>query len=121
MLSPEEIRAAAETYKDLGPGYRDAVVESFMDKVGREIDARVDARVAGQQAAQPPARQRRGVSSPMALAVISLLLGMPISLIAVAVGRHPAGLPGLIIVWIAIAAINIAYTVGHRDRFQGRR
>jgi hypothetical protein len=76
-LSPEEIRAAAETHNELGPAYRDAVIDSFLDKVGREIDARVDARLAQQQAAQPPARDRRGHSgSPMALAIISMALGI---------------------------------------------
>lgn len=115
-VSPEEIRAAAETYKELGPGYRDAVIESFLDNVGREIDARVDARVAGQ--APPPARSPRGLAgSPMAVAIISMILGAPISAIAVAAGRHPAGLPGLIVVWIAIAVINVACSVAYRGRF----
>jgi F0F1-type ATP synthase assembly protein I len=124
-LPPEEIRAAAETHNELGPVYRDAVIESFLDKVGREIDARVDARLAQQQAAQPSARNRGGHSgSPMALAISSMVLGIPISAIAVAAGSHPAGLTGLLVVWIAIAAINVAYYVGYAARSQqppGRR
>ena len=44
-LSPQEIRAAAETHKELGPEYSDAVVESFLERVDREIAARVDARL----------------------------------------------------------------------------
>jgi len=124
-LSPEEIRAAAETHSELGPVYRDAVVESFLDKVGREIDARVDARVAQQQAAQPSAQNRGGRSgSPMALAISSMALGIPISAIAVAAGTHPAGLMGLLVVWIAIAAINVVYYVSYAGRSQqppGRR
>jgi hypothetical protein len=118
-LSPEEIRAAAETHHELGPGYRDAVIDSFLDKVGREIDARVDARLAQQQAAQPPARDRHGHSgSPMALAITSMVLGIPISAIAVAAGKNPAGALGLIVVWIAIAVINIAYNVGYSARYR---
>src|SRR5437763_14204089 len=106
-LSPEEIRAAAETHHELGPGYRDAVIESFLDKVGREIDARVNARLVQQQAAQPPARGRRGhPGSPMALAIISMALGIPISALAVAAGTHPAGCMGLLVAWAAITAIN---------------
>lgn len=113
-LSSEEIRAAAETHSELGPAYQDAVIESFLDKVGREIDARVDARLAQQQAAQPLARDRRGhPGSPMALAIISMVLGIPISAIVVAAGPHPAGLLGLLVVWIAITAINIAYNVSY--------
>jgi len=114
-LSPEEIRAAAETHTELGPAYRDAVIESFLDRVGREIDARVDARLA-QQAAQPSARDRRGhPGSPMALAIISMTLGIPLSAIALAVGTHPAGIVGLLVVWIAITAINIAYNVSYAN------
>jgi hypothetical protein len=118
-LSREDIRAAAETHHELGPAYQDAVIESFLDKVGREIDARVDARLAQQQVAQPPARDRRGGSgSPLALAVVSLVFGIPISAIAVAAGTHPAGLTGLIVVWMAITAINIAYNVSYSARWR---
>jgi hypothetical protein len=108
-MSSEEIRAAAETYSELGPGYRDAVIESFLEKVGGEIDARVAARLAALP--QAPRRQRRGSGSgsPLALAIISMVLGIPISAIAVAAGAHPAGALGLIVVWTAIAAINIGY------------
>jgi len=115
-LSPEEIRAAAETHTELGPVYRDAVIESFLDKVGREIDARVDARLAQQDAPQPSAQDRTG--SPMTLAIASIALGIPISAIAVAAGTHPVGLMGLLVVWIAIAAINIAYNVSYAVRSQ---
>jgi hypothetical protein len=115
-LSPEEIRAAAETHDELGPAYRDAVIESFLDKVGREIDARVDARLAHQQPSQPSARGRHAHSgSPMALAIISMALGIPLSAIALAVGSHPAGIVGLLVVWIAITAINIAYNVSYAN------
>lgn len=122
-LSRDEVLAAAETHNELGSAYRDAVIESFLDKVGREIDARVDARLVQQQAARPPARDRRGhFDSPMALAIISMALGIPLSAIAVAAGTHPAGIVGLLVVWIAIIAINIAYNVrSHCDLASGRR
>jgi hypothetical protein len=110
-MSSEEIRAAAETYSELGPGYRDAVIESFLEKVGGEIDARVAARLAALPPMPGPTRQRRGSASgsPLTLAVISMIMGIPISAIAVAAGTRPAGALGLIIVWVAIAAINLGY------------
>jgi len=121
-LSHEEIRAAAEAHNELGSQYRDAVIESFLDKVGREIDARVDARLAQQQAAQPPAGYRRGSSgSPLALAIVSLIFGIPISAIAVAAGTRPAGLTGLLVVWLAITAINVAYNVSYSRMHQPPR
>jgi hypothetical protein len=52
-FTPDELRAAAEVNQELGPDYRDAVLESFLDKVGREIDARVDARLNGPPAPRP--------------------------------------------------------------------
>jgi hypothetical protein len=114
-LSAGELRAAAETHKELGPEYRDAVLESFVERVGREIDARVDARLAqaavrpvAPQPAPPPAKQPKQFS-PLAMALGSIALGIPITAIVVAAGTHPVGFAGLLVVWIAIAVINVAY------------
>lgn len=116
-LSAGELRAAAEIHSELGPEYRDAVLASFVDRVGREIDARVDARLAqtaargvAPQPVQPaPVPRAPRQFSPLAMALGSISLGIPVSAIAVAAGAHPAGLWGLIVVWIAIAAINLGY------------
>jgi hypothetical protein len=58
-VSPEDIRAAAETYQELGPEYHDAVVASFLAKVDREVAARVQARLADAAPAAPQRRPRR--------------------------------------------------------------
>lgn len=122
-LTPDEVRAAAETHRDLGPEYQSAVIESFLEKVGREIDARVDARVA---AAQPhltpaqPARQTSRERSAFALAIVSITLGIPLTAITVAAGSNPPGISGLIVIWLAIAVINVAYS-WHARPPQGRR
>jgi hypothetical protein len=55
-LSPEDIRAAAEVHHELGPEYSDAVVASFLEKVDRELAARVEARLA--EAARTAPRQQ---------------------------------------------------------------
>jgi hypothetical protein len=44
-LSPDEIRAAAEVHDELGPDYHEAVVESFLEKIDKEVGARIDARL----------------------------------------------------------------------------
>jgi hypothetical protein len=112
-LSPDEIRAAAETHRELPPEYQSAVIESFLDKIGKEIEARVDARVAAYYTQGPPPKPRRGPRqhSPGFLAVASMVLGIPLTAIVVAAGSHPVGLAGVLIVWAAIVAINIAYSV----------
>jgi len=111
-LSAGELRAAAETHRELPSEYRDAVLESFVDRVGREIDARVDARLA-QAAARPPqpapVHKPPKQFSPLVMALGSITLGIPVSAIVVAAGAHPAGFWGLLVVWIAIAVINLGY------------
>ena len=115
-LSAGELRAAAETHKELPSEYRDAVLESFVDRVGREIDARVDARlaqaaarpVAPQSVPSPPAPKAPKQFSPLALGLGSIALGIPITAI-VANASDSTGIWGLLVVWIAIAVINLGY------------
>jgi peptidoglycan/LPS O-acetylase OafA/YrhL len=118
-LSPEEVRAAAEIYRELGPDYQSAVVESFLDRVIDEIDARVEGRTAAgatERAAEPrPARPPRH-AQPAVIALGSMVLGIPLSAVAAAAGAHPAGFWGLLVVWLAIAAINVAYAIRLRPR-----
>ena len=118
-LSAGELRAAAETHNELPAEYRDAVLDSFVDRVGREIDARVDARLA-QAAARPLAPQLGPAPlaqkapkppkpfSPLAMGLGSVALGIPITAI-VANASGATGIWGLLVVWIAIAVINLAY------------
>src|SRR5258708_13115409 len=54
-LPPQEIRAAAAAHDELGPEYSDAVVATFLEKVDKEITARVDARLARVHQPEPPA------------------------------------------------------------------
>ena len=112
-LTPDEIRAAAETHRDLGPDYQSAVIESFLDKVGREIDARVDARVAAQQQMPAAPAKRAAAREPSAfvLAVVSMAFGIPLTAIVAVAGSNPVGLGGVLVVWLAIAVINVAYSL----------
>jgi len=105
-LEPNEVRAAAELHRELDPEYRDAVVESFLDRVGKEIDARVDRRLAAQPQPQPQPRT-------MALAIASIALGIPLTAIISSLSEG-AQFPELAIIWLAIAVINVAYALGHR-------
>jgi hypothetical protein len=122
-LTPDEIRAAAETHRELGPNYQSAVIESFLDKVGREIDARVDARVAAAQPYTPPAPPAKPANrerSAFVLAIVSISLGIPLTALTVTAGTHPVGISGLVVIWLAIAVINVAYSRQPRPP-QGRR
>lgn len=114
-IGPDEIRAAAEVHAELSPEYRDAVLESFLDRVDKEIDARVDERLAA--AAHPGVVAQRQRS--FALAIVSIALGIPLTAIIGALGNGDQGTE-LVFVWIAIGVINVAYAIGWRNS-QSRR
>jgi hypothetical protein len=59
-VSPDDVHAAAEVHRELGPEYSDAVVASFIDKVDRAVAARVEARLAEQAQSAPARRAKRG-------------------------------------------------------------
>jgi hypothetical protein len=82
-LSPQEIRAAAEAHKELGPEYSDAVVGSFLERVDREIAARVDARLR-------PASRERPVQQAQSNGHRMLLAG-------VAIGIFVTGVPSVLV------------------------
>jgi uncharacterized membrane protein YdjX (TVP38/TMEM64 family) len=105
-FSADEVRAAAETHRELPPEYQAAVIDSFLSKVDREIDARVDARVASYGAGRPGLSRSH---SPAFFVLATLIFGIPLSAIAVAAGAHPAGFWGLVVVWAGIVAINMVY------------
>ncbi len=120
-LTPDELRAAAETHRELGPDYQSAVIDSFIDKVGKEIDARVDARLMQAQVPAPypgpyqghmPRQHGHGRNGgQLALAIVSMSLGIPLT--AIALGQH-AGDFALLIIWLGIVAVNVAYALYNR-------
>jgi hypothetical protein len=82
-VGPEDIRAAAEVHHELGPVYSEAVVASFIDKVDREVAARVEARLAGMRQPKPAKRgllQRRVVRDAVAASAGALALAGAIGL-----------------------------------------
>jgi hypothetical protein len=85
-LSPQEIRAAAEVHRELGPEYSDAVVASFLEKVDREIAARVEARLAGTPTKPAKADSRRTLLTGIAIGAAGS--GIPLLLLLVMQARN---------------------------------
>jgi hypothetical protein len=122
----EEVRAAAAAHHDLGPVYDTAVAEGLVERIGEEIDKRVDARLYGYPGPQagPPLRprpraRREPVPGRVGFGGVVLALGsMGMAIGATAAVLHPGDADGQVsggagiliaLVWIVIAAINIAY------------
>jgi hypothetical protein len=78
-LSPDDFRAAAEVYRELGPEYGEAVAQSFIDHVNREIVARAAAQVSRAQrpADVPKLHKHRppvsGLASGAVVTAVSLI------------------------------------------------
>lgn len=106
-----DVRATAQAAQELGPQYHDALAESLADKVEAELRER---RLPIQPvAAQPPARS--GGSGPqLALAIVSLGVGIPLTAIAANAGNlNP--LIGILIVWIGIILVNFVFNASNRN------
>ncbi|GAA2864865.1 hypothetical protein GCM10020220_062720 [Nonomuraea rubra] len=93
--------------RDLGPEFEDAVVESFLDKMGQEIDRRVDERLAqaapkGGQVTRPgPSEGQR-----LALAIVSLALATLSTVLFVLVDD---GAGAGFFIWLGVLIVNGIY------------
>ena len=95
MAEQDELHAALEARRELGPEYEPQVVDSFLERVERRLAERRD---------NKPARPE--ANKTLALAIISLILSIPLT----AIGVTQAGLTGLVVVWAGIVLVNLAYT-----------
>jgi hypothetical protein len=94
LVSREEARAALEARRELGDGFDDAIVESFARRVEERLKA--------------PARTKRTTDErgmSLALAIVSIGCGIPITAIAIS----GAGLAGLIVAWAGIVLLNVLF------------
>jgi hypothetical protein len=89
-VDPQDVRAAAEVHRELGPEYDDAVIAAFIDRVDRAVEARVEARLAEELERQPAARNRnrRTLLKGVALGVGASALVVGVGLSHAHVGIH---------------------------------
>lgn len=111
----EELRASLAAQRELGRDFEPEITDAFLDRLSRQIDARVDERVA--RAVAPPAFERtprRGSdfwTAVIALGSIGMGMGVPS-----AMSQLPDGITAFltIVIWVGIVAINVAYAMGRR-------
>jgi hypothetical protein len=124
QLTRQDISAAAAAHRELGRDYDDVVAEGLIERIGAEIDKRVDARL-GHPAAPAPAPARVTAApgrSPwaavvLALGSIGLGIGASAAVMAESVSRGVATTSGaspaadflVLVIWIVIGVINIAF------------
>jgi hypothetical protein len=99
-ISREDVASAVGARRELGRELEPEVVDAFLERVERGIDARVDRRLAERGGSVLAGMEDRGTS--MTLAIVSLGTGIPITAIAGGI----AGLPGIIAAWLGIVGVN---------------
>ena len=85
--------------QELGPDMEPAVVDAFLDKVEAAIEAQAAERRPKPRGTVPESGER------LALAIVSLGAGIPITAIA----ADAAQALGIAIAWIGIAAVNFSF------------
>ncbi|SDH41150.1 hypothetical protein [Nonomuraea jiangxiensis] len=116
MSTGDELRAAVSARRDLGPEFEDAIVESFLDKMGQEVDRRVDERLAqlGPASAEAAKRQNVANGQRLALAIVSMSLGTILTILFMLVGDEQGG--SLFWVWTGIVLVNVIFNSNrHKD------
>jgi hypothetical protein len=103
-VTREDLTAAVGARRELGDESDREVIESFLDRIGTAIDARVDQRLAQRDRPRP---QSRG-SVPLALG--SMVFGVAVT--GASAGLDHSGALVAIIAWLVIGAINIAHALG---------
>ena len=98
---------------ELGPDYQDAVVESFLAKIDKQIEARVDERLAamgrsGRRPRRPvdPARLGKFRIAVASAAIGTAVVGIPLTLVAgKALSRAGNGPDPLLLIWVVLLAV----------------
>ena len=97
-ITRDDVESAVAARQELGPEMEPAVVDAFLAKFERAVEARATA----------AAHERRHTNDSdgmsFALAIVSLGTGIPITAIAGGV----AGIEGIVVAWAGIVGVNIA-------------
>jgi len=88
---------------ELGEDMEPAVIDAFLDRV----DAAVEARAAERRPARPMPKPGEGRGEQLALSIVSLGTGIPITAIAAESG----GVVGILVAWAGIVSVNFAFAL----------
>jgi hypothetical protein len=102
-LPRDDLAASLAARRELGPDYDAAFVDAVAERIEQASAAR-------RPISTETERGERAVT--LTIACVSLVVSIPTTAIAAV----QAGLSGLVVVWLAIAVINVAYALRPRHR-----
>ena len=107
----QEVEAFLETRRELGPAYEREIVDAFAERIESAVAAQAGERVEDVRRRRDDERGDR--QRQLALGIVSLVAGIPITAISTAM----VDLPGLVVSWLGIVGVNAA----HAAAINGRR
>jgi hypothetical protein len=96
-ITRDEVDSLIEARRELGQEMEPAVIDAFLDRVEAAAEAR---------AAERRPRPSDGRAEQLALSIISLGTGIPITAIAAEQG----GVVGMLVVWAGIVGVNFSFS-----------
>lgn len=99
-ITREDVSSLVEARRELGEDMEPAVIDAFLDRVEAAAEARA--------AERRPVREMypgQGRGEQLALSIISLGTGIPITAIAAEEG----GVVGMLVVWAGIVGVNFSF------------
>lgn len=101
-MNREEIEAALAVRQESGAAMEPALVDSMARKIEATVRRRYEAEVAERKRSEVAATSGQGAR--VAVAIVSLVMGIPLTAIAGSL----AGFPGILLIWVGIVAVNMA-------------
>ena len=102
-ISRDDVSSLIEARRELGEEMEPELIDAFLDRVEEAADKRAVAK-------RMPSFEDDGRAERLALSIISLGTGIPITAIAAEQG----GVQGIIVAWLGIVGVNFAF--GRRRR-----
>ena len=99
-MSREDVSSLVEARRELGEEMEPAVIDAFLDRVEAAAEERAAARRAPRELVPGESRRER-----LALAIVSLGTGIPIT----AVAAEQGGVVGMLVVWAGIVGVNFSF------------
>jgi hypothetical protein len=113
-LERAEIEARLETRRELGLRYDAELVDGFAERIERAVEARV----AGQAASRYFVDQAHAGAGKrqLALGIVSVVMGVPISALTLAIPEGVTSFASLCVAWAGIVGVNAAHAHQSRRR-----
>ena len=104
-MSREDIEATLAVRQEQGANMEPALIDAMASRIEATVRRRHEAEVAERKRSEVAANSGQGAR--IAIAVVSLVMGIPMTAIAGAMG----GLAGIVVVWVGIVLVNMVFSM----------